>query len=115
MDKGIHLQACLAGGTSTAGTLAGPEGVTVYPNPASDRFTITFSTEDWSSVEFKFVDIAGRQVGGRKLVSVEPGMHRQSFSCEELTTGTSVLFGIITVESRSGIGQFTFKVLVDIR
>ncbi len=60
----------------------------IQPNPASDRFTIQFTTEKQGEVSLRLFDISGRLMRSDRLEIAAPGMHEFSGSTAGLASGS---------------------------
>jgi hypothetical protein len=59
----------------------------IYPNPATDRFTLHFSTEQAGEVATRVFDISGRLMSSNRLDITAPGTHEYSGSAAALSSG----------------------------
>ncbi len=78
----------------------------IYPNPASERFTIHLALEEPGKVTIKLMDVSGRLIRAQKLNTGVPGTHEFTGSTAGLSCGTYY----IRVESDTCMG--TGKLMV---
>jgi len=74
-------------------------GMSVYPNPATDQFTVSLQTSiEIPIASIKIVDINGRSVSSRQ-VKLTKGTNDVVFAKEQLAPGTYIVYA----ESESSI------------
>jgi hypothetical protein len=63
----------------------------VFPNPATDRFTIRFNQPEKQEINFLLYDAMGQLKKQILIATVKPGNNEFSFSMQELTAGNYTL------------------------
>jgi bacillolysin len=62
------------------------DGISVFPNPASDNIMVSFSTDETASISTEIIDMIGNSVYVSKDETVE-GVNNRKISTESLTNG----------------------------
>ncbi|MCP4313402.1 MAG: T9SS type A sorting domain-containing protein [Bacteroidetes bacterium] len=79
----------------------------IYPNPASDRYTLHFSTEQAGEVVIKVFDIYGRLMSSDRLDIAAPGRHEYSGSVA--TPGSGSYFIRLESETSQANGMLNVE------
>ena len=58
-------------------------GMKIYPNPASDRFTVSFASDRETSVSVELLDLSGRIITELGQDQVIPGLNEKTFSVDQ--------------------------------
>ncbi len=109
LAAGIHTQACLWTGVSETEV---DHYLSVYPNPASDEFTIRYYAESSGQVSFRFYDITGRLLAERFVRQDNAGTYEESFGIEEFGKNYSMIIGVIQTENAGKLKQSALKILL---
>jgi len=80
--------------------------LTVYPMPARDQVTISFSLSFESQVQMEVFSLTGQQVASVKNQRYQAGSHQVSWNAEALTNGVYVL------RMRAGNQSSTVKMII---
>ena len=84
-----------------------PSVFTVFPNPTSDKVTISFNHEKKSDVILQLLDMAGKNISAIALSQVEAGQFQQEIPLKGLAKGVYI------VKCLSGQKVFTQKLVVE--
>jgi hypothetical protein len=75
----------------------------VYPNPASDRFTIRFNQPEKQEINFLLYDAMGNLKKQILFATVKAGNNEFSFSMQELAAGNYTLVLVNEQQQKVGI------------
>ena len=85
--------------------VSGIDGLTIYPNPASDELNINFFFTENSSIDATIVDMLGKTVYSNKF-NAEEGFNNQSINIESLYNG------IYFLKINQGVNQTIKKFII---
>lgn len=82
------------------------KGIFLYPNPARDRLTLSYHTNERSTFTLEIIDVLGRVVEQKQL-SVEEGINNFDLNLETYTAGTYLLrtTDVLTVNAELFVKQ----------
>jgi hypothetical protein len=66
------------------------KGILLYPNPAQDRLTLSYYTDENSTITLEVIDVLGRIIEQKQL-SVEEGINNFDLNLTSYTVGTYLL------------------------
>ncbi len=112
MESQIHLEACLAEVSGVDEMLTGTNEINVYPNPARDEFTLAYKTESHASVDIRFFDLTGRELGISETQFVAAGSYNLVFSGKQLSPKGSMIIAVIKIKETRGTKEFRVKIAI---
>ncbi len=80
-------------------------GINVHPNPADDKFLVTYNTSDVSEVTLTLTDLTGKEISSR-VESGQSGAYQVSVDVADLNAGVY----LVTIDN--GISTVTKRVIV---
>ena len=78
-------------GISEPGKPASKSGFQVYPNPATDRVTVSYENDDIAAISINIYDLMGKLVKSVDLGVNPVGKHEAILNCSNLTAGTYII------------------------
>jgi subtilisin family serine protease len=73
---------------SVAEPVIGKEILTVFPNPASEHLTVTFTLESSAAVSFQIMDVLGRTLFKTEEAYFDSGIHQSEIELSDWAVGT---------------------------
>ncbi len=112
LAKGIDTIDCTT--FTSLPEIAPPGGlqVKVFPNPFRDSFTVEFETETGGQVEFRIMDVLGRQVDMIRETAPGGGIHQFQVQLPTVgATGQQVYIGVIQLQDARGMARGTVRIV----
>lgn len=70
--------------------------VNVYPNPASEKFSLSLSLEEEAELSISLVDLSGREVGkSLRGISLNPGFHELIYPVSGIKPGVYIIKSVV--------------------
>ncbi len=86
--------------------------LSLYPNPANPNTVVRFVLAEKSAVEIEFVDILGRTIQKKSILSAQPGSHTVNVDLSRFASGQYLVRLVVVGENGVGRATETRKLIV---